>query len=67
MKTEIELRLKELKEDKKWIALSLYPPAGETIIQEQGNRMFINQGRSGKFICSEKDYDSFVNKYDSRN
>lgn len=67
MKTEIELKLKELKEDKKWIALSLYPPNGETIIQDKGNRLFINQGRSGEFICSEKDYNLFVDKYDSRN
>jgi hypothetical protein len=34
----------------------------------EGNRMFINEGRQGKFDnVSESFYDQMVDKYDSRN
>lgn len=50
-----------------YIALSLFPPLGETIIRETGNRMYINEGRKGVFKnISERFYDEMVVKYDSR-
>ncbi len=67
METEILSILKSLKKEKQYIALSLHPPLGETTIQKEGNRLFINEGRKGKFNnISESFYDSLVDEYDSR-
>jgi hypothetical protein len=64
----IASQLKSLKSHKSYIALSLHPPVGSTIIMAEGNRMFINEGRQGKFEnVSEAFYDQMVGKYDSRN
>ncbi len=64
---EIELKLKSMKRNKKYIALSLFPEIGNTIITKENNRLFINEGRDGKWSkISEEFYDSMVNKYDSR-
>jgi len=64
---EIALKLKQLKKEKQYIALSLYPPIGDTTIRSEGNRMFINEGRKGKWDnVSESFYDEMVNLYDSR-
>jgi hypothetical protein len=64
---EILLKLKQLKQNKKYIALSLYPPIGNSTIQKENNRMFINEGRDGKWQdISESFYDSIAEIYDSR-
>lgn len=63
----IEKKLDELYRAKRYIALQLYPGVGETTIKKSGNRMFINEGRDGKFEdVDERFYDSMVKKYDSR-
>ena len=60
-------QLKSLKRSKSYIALSLYPPIGSTTILDEGNRMYINEGRQGKYeTVSESFYDQMVIKYDSR-
>lgn len=67
--TEIAIlkQLNKMKRDGEYIALSLYPPLSDTIIREEGNRMFINEGRKGKFEdVSEKFYDLMVKRFDSR-
>lgn len=65
--TEVALKLKELKKRKAYIALSLWPGTG-TMIEKEGNRMYINEGRDGKWAdISEAFYDSMVALYDSRN
>jgi hypothetical protein len=67
MTQEIESQLKKMKREKKYTALSLWPPTGATTIQPEGNRMYINEGRDGKFEnVSESFYDAMVKKYDSR-
>ena len=67
MTQEIESQLKKMKREKKYTALSLCPPTGATTIQPEGNRMYINEGRDGKFEnVSESFYDAMVKKYDSR-
>jgi hypothetical protein len=67
MNQEIESQLKKMKREKKYTALSLFPPIGATTIQDDGNRMYINEGREGKFEdVSESFYDEMVKKYDSR-
>lgn len=67
MYKEIESQLKKMKREKRYTALSLHPPIGATTIQPEGNRMFINEGREGKFeSVSESFYDEMVKKYDSR-
>jgi hypothetical protein len=67
MTQEIETTLKKLKREKKYITLSLHPGIGESTIQREGNRMFINEGREGKFEdVPESFYDEMVRKYDSR-
>lgn len=67
MEKEIETHLKKLKRDKKYIALSLFPAIGSSTINREGNRMFVNEGRDGKFgDVSESFYDAMVSKYDSR-
>jgi hypothetical protein len=64
----IEKNLKELKRAKKYISLSLHPPIGDSTIRKEGNRMFINEGRNGKYAgVTEAFYDDMVSKYDSRN
>jgi hypothetical protein len=63
----IEATLTSLKKSKKWIALSLHPEIGETTITKLNNRLFINEGRDGKFErVSEQFYDLMVTKFDSR-
>jgi hypothetical protein len=67
MSQEIESTLRKMKREKKHTALSLHPPIGAKTIQSEGNRMFINEGRGGKFEdVSEAFYDEMVKKYDSR-
>ena len=67
MINEIESKLKQLKRNKQYIALSLHPAIGNTTIEYEGNRMFINEGRDGKWEdISEQFYDTMVKKYDSR-
>jgi hypothetical protein len=64
---QIEATLKRLKKDKKYIALSLHPEVGNTTITKDDNRLFINEGRDGKWEgVSETFYDEMVQKYDSR-
>jgi len=64
---EIEKLLKKLKREKKYIALSLHPGIGNSTIQREGNRMFINEGRNGTFEdVQESFYDDMVVKFDSR-
>jgi len=64
---EILLKLKQLKQNKKHIALSLQPPIGNSTIQKENNRMFINEGRDGKWQdISESFYDNVAGIYDSR-
>ena len=57
-----------MKRQKKYVALSLWPSLGNTTISKRSdNRMFINEGRDGKFNnISEAFYDEMVTKYDSR-
>lgn len=67
MYQEIESKLKKMKREKKYTALSLMPPIGATTIQPNGNRMYVNEGREGKYEeVSESFYDEMVRKYDSR-
>lgn len=67
MYQEIESKLKKMKREKKYTALSLMPAIGATTIQPEGNRMYINEGREGKYEeVSEAFYDEMVRKYDSR-
>jgi hypothetical protein len=56
-----------MKRQKKYVALSLWPSLGNTTITPNDNRMFINEGRDGKFEdITEIFYNEMVNKYDSR-
>lgn len=67
MEQEIIQRLKSLKRNKKYIALSLHPAVGNSTIDKENNRLFINEGRDGKWErVSEAFYDEMVNKFDSR-
>ena len=60
-------KLAKMKRNKKYVALSLHPPFGSTVIQRDNNRLFINEGREGKFDgVSEELYDELVDKFDSR-
>ena len=60
-------KLEELSEEGKYLALSLYPAIGNSTIEKFGNRMFINEGRDGKWDdISEAFYDLMVSRYDSR-
>ncbi|MGM0496246.1 MAG: hypothetical protein ACQERX_06245 [Bacillota bacterium] len=64
---ELQEKLTELKNKKKYIALSLYPPKMINIISKEGNTAKINEGRAGKFDnISEAFYDLMVDKFDSR-
>lgn len=63
---EVALKLKELKKKKAWIRLSLSPPAYSSIIEDQDNTMYINEGRDGRWEgISEAFYDDMVKIYDS--
>lgn len=67
MEQEIVQRLESLKKNKKYIALSLHPAVGNSTIDKENNRLFINEGRDGKWEgVSEAFYDEIVNKFDSR-
>ena len=67
MSDTIISKLTKMKRDKKYTALSLHPPLGYTVIQRDNNRLFINEGRDGKFEeVSEELYDELVDKFDSR-
>ena len=64
--SEIERKLQEMKDNKRYIALQLWPPPGHNRIQPHGNEMRINEGREGKWTgVSEAFYDSMAKKYDS--
>jgi hypothetical protein len=64
---EITQKLKSLKRNKKYIALSLHPAVGNSVISKEDNRLFINEGRDGKWDgVSEAFYDEMVDKFDSR-
>lgn len=64
---EVALKLKELKKRKAYIALSLRPPTLSTTIEKEGNTLYINEGRDGKWEdISEAFYDDMVDLYDSR-
>jgi hypothetical protein len=64
---EAALKLQQLENRKARIALSLWPPIGNTTIEKQGNRMYINEGRDGKWEgISEAFYNKMVSVYDSR-
>lgn len=59
--------LSNMKRNKRYTALSLHPPFGSKVIQKENNRLFINEGRDGKFEeVSEELYDRLVDKFDSR-
>lgn len=67
MEQEIIQKLKSLKKNKKYIALSLHPAVGNSTISRDDNRLFINEGRDGKWDgIAEAFYDEIVNKFDSR-
>jgi hypothetical protein len=67
MQQEIVKTLNGLKRNKKWIALSLHPAIGDSTISREDNRLFINEGRDGKWEgVSESFYDEMVAKFDSR-
>jgi hypothetical protein len=67
MQQEIVKTLTGLKRNKKWIALSLHPAIGDSTISREDNRLFINEGRDGKWEgVSESFYDEMVAKFDSR-
>jgi hypothetical protein len=64
---EALVTLKRMKRDKKYTALSLWPPKTSSIIEKENNIMYINEGRDGKFEgISSAFYDSIVCSYDSR-
>ncbi len=67
MEDQILAKLKELKKAKKYTALSLHPGIGMKTVRKDGNIMFINEGRDGKWEgVSEAFYDRMVDEYDSR-
>lgn len=67
MESQIIQKLTKMKKEKKYTALSLHPPFGSSVIQRENNRLFINEGRDGKYEgVSELLYDSLVDKFDSR-
>lgn len=67
MESQITQKLTKMKKDRKYISLSLHPPFGSSVIQRENNRLFINEGRDGKYEgVSELFYDSLVDKFDSR-
>jgi hypothetical protein len=67
MQQEIIKTLTSLKKNKQFIALSLHPAIGNSTISKEDNRLFINEGRGGKWEgVSERFYDEMVAKFDSR-
>lgn len=67
MQGEIVKSLTGLKKNGKWIALQLHPAVGSSTISRDGNRLFINEGRDGKWDgVSESFYDEMVAEFDSR-
>lgn len=67
MQQEIINTLTKLKKSKKYIALQLHPAIGNSTISKEDNRLFINEGREGKWEgVSESFYDEMVAKFDSR-
>jgi hypothetical protein len=67
MEDTIISTLSSMKRNKRYTALSLHPPFGSKVIQKENNRLFINEGRDGKFEeVSEELYDRLVDKFDSR-
>jgi hypothetical protein len=67
MQQEIIKTLTSLKKNKQYIALSLHPAIGNSTISKEDNRLFINEGRGGKWEgVSERFYDEMVAKFDSR-
>lgn len=67
MESQIIQKLTKMEKDRKYIFLSLHPPFGSSAIQRENNRLFINEGRDGKYEgVSELFYDSLVDKFDSR-
>jgi len=67
LEVDIMLKLQELKDDGKYIALSLHPAIGNSTISKEDNRMFINEGRNGKWDgIREEFYDKVVDMFDSR-
>lgn len=65
---EIEAKLKQMKGNKQTIHLRLRPPVNSTIIEKDGNRMYINDGKDGEFEdVPEWFYDRMVKLYDTRN
>jgi hypothetical protein len=67
MQQEIIKTLTSLKKNKQYIALSLHPAIGNSTISKEDNRLFINEGRGGKWEgVSESFYDEMVAKFDSR-
>lgn len=67
MQKEIIKTLTSLKKNKQYIALSLHPAIGNSTISKEDNRLFINEGRGGKWEgVSERFYDEMVAKFDSR-
>lgn len=67
MTNEEKRLLETLQGMDRYIALSLWPPIGDTVIRRTGNRVFINEGRGGKFDdISEAFYGEMVEQFDSR-
>ena len=64
---ELQEKLIELRGEGRYIELSLYPPKHSNIIEKEGNRAKINEGRLGDFDnISESFYDQMVDIFDSR-
>ena len=63
---EIIQKLLDLEKNDKRILLSLYPPMGDSVIRNDGNRMYINEGNDGTFYASEEFYDDMVVLFDTR-
>ena len=60
---EIIQQLLKLEKDDKQILLSLYPPMGDSVIRDDGNRMYINEGDDGTFYdIPEKFYDEKIGR-----
>jgi len=67
IETDIEITLKTMRRKKEYIVLSLWPAIGDTTIRREGNRLYINEGRDGKWDnVDELFYDLMVERYDSR-
>ena len=59
--------LQRLKDERKYISLSLHPAIGNNTISRENNRLRINEGRDGEYSgVSENFYDGLVDEFDSR-